>query len=165
MSFNTPEPNYHQQAAGGEESQPLLQEDSKPEVDSQLVPSLDPVEEIRRSPTPPRGVSILFLDPEANHSRSDFPFNVDQPSAIERRLDALTSSMSSKTRKHLADVGRGCLMVIATPFLIVALALYTTGTILEGIAMVLKGVSAVGTNFIVRRRGSQSPSVIPSEWA
>ncbi|KAF5313878.1 hypothetical protein D9619_013028 [Psilocybe cf. subviscida] len=161
MSSNTLEVNYAQL---GQETRPLLEAESKPEVDTQLVPGVEPVQEGHRSPTPPRGVSILFLDPEANHSHSEFPFNIGQFSAIERRLDTLTSSMSSKTRKHLGDVGRGCVMVIATPFLIVALALYTVGTILEGIAMVMKGASAVGGSFIVRRRGSQSPSVIPSEW-
>lgn len=161
MSYNTQQANYDQLVEGAEEAQPLLQEESKPEVDTQLVPS---VQETRRSPTSPRGISVLFLDPGANHSHSEFPLIVGQPSAIQRRLDAMTSSMSDKTRKHLRDVGHGCWMVIATPFLIVALALYTVGTILEGIAMVMKGASAVGGKFVVRRHGTQSPSVIPSEW-
>ncbi|KDR71811.1 hypothetical protein GALMADRAFT_253562 [Galerina marginata CBS 339.88] len=54
------------------------------------------------------------------------------------------------------DMTRGFLMLVTTPIALVGMVLYSTGMIIEGIALMMKGVGSLSARTLMRRR-SPSP--------
>jgi hypothetical protein len=66
------------------------------------------------------------------------------------RAEAFASG-NAKDRKHiLADVGKGVLILLATPFALVGAVLFAAGTIVYGAGMFVKGVGSLLTGGMFR---------------
>ncbi len=74
------------------------------------------------------------------------------PARMRRRIDNFFEEIPAEQRTILGDIGRGCVMVLTTPIAFAGVALYACGVVIEGIALVLKGVGSFGGTFLIRRR-------------
>lgn len=71
--------------------------------------------------------------------------NPDPPqSNLERTQNIASDASSVKSDNPAKQIGRGLLMIVVTPIAIAGMGLYAAGTIVEGSAMVLKGMGSVG---------------------
>ncbi|KJA15463.1 hypothetical protein HYPSUDRAFT_48395 [Hypholoma sublateritium FD-334 SS-4] len=70
---------------------------------------------------------------------------VDIPrTEVTRPFDEQSTASSEGRQNPLIQVGRGVLMILATPLAIAGMGVYAAGMMLEGGAMILKGVGSVG---------------------
>lgn len=135
-----------------EETQPLLQPtdaDSKPESINAPV-DLGPA---------PYGLGPIQLTPDDASERL--------PTRSRWSINNLLEEIPVEHRTILSDVGRGCVMVLTTPIAFAGVALYACGVVIEGIALVLKGVGSYGGMFLIRRRRAApaSPTRAAQSWA
>ncbi|KJA15462.1 hypothetical protein HYPSUDRAFT_220025 [Hypholoma sublateritium FD-334 SS-4] len=133
-----------------DETQPFLQPtsaDSKPE--SIIAP-------VDLGPTP-YGLGPIQLTPDDGERA---------PIRSRWSINNLLEEIPAEHRTILSDVGRGCVMVLTTPIAFAGVALYACGVVIEGIALVLKGVGSYGGMFLIRRRRAApaSPRAAQS-WA
>jgi len=131
------------------ETQPFLQHagaDSKPESINAPV-DLGPT---------PRGLGPIQLAPDDASEHL--------PTRSRWSINNLLEEIPAEHRTILSEVGRGCVMVITTPIAFAGVALYACGVIIEGIALVLKGIGSFGGMFLIRRRRAApaSPRVAQS---
>lgn len=88
------------------------------------------------------------------------------PTRLRRRIDNFFEEIPVEQRTILGDIGRGCVMVLTTPIAFAGVALYACGVVIEGIALVLKGVGSFGGSFLIRRRRAAPASPRAAEsWA
>ncbi|KAF8910611.1 hypothetical protein CPB84DRAFT_1635768, partial [Gymnopilus junonius] len=57
-----------------------------------------------------------------------------------QNADNFMNASPEERDNALKDIGKGLLMIIATPFVLAGLGLYAAGTIVGGVASVLKGI-------------------------
>lgn len=70
---------------------------------------------------------------------------VDRPSTeVTRPFDEQSTASSEGRQNPLIQVGRGVLLILATPLAMAGMGVYAAGMMLEGGAMILKGVGSVG---------------------
>ncbi|KAF5312129.1 hypothetical protein D9619_003814 [Psilocybe cf. subviscida] len=157
------------------EEEPLL-EASKAKAASVTSHHSLPATPIGIDPVPaPPGTAPIQLPPDVDLS-ADYPFNnqpittsstLSEPNPLAaangeaRGWTAGSMSMSTDTKSVLRYIGRGCLIILVAPIACTGMALYATGAILEGVAMVMKGVGAVGGNLMLPKRadGQKSPVI------
>ena len=74
-------------------------------------------------------------------SRAEF----DIPNiGVTHPFDEQSTASSEERNNPFVQVGRGFLLILATPLAIAGMGIYAGGMILEGGAMILKGVGSVG---------------------
>lgn len=111
------------------------QQDGPPSYQSPNSPMVTQTEWPGFFGPPPRG---KLRKPQ---SRSE----LDIPSAEATRPFDEQSTASSEGRQNpLIQVGRGVLLILATPLAMAGMGVYAAGMMLEGGAMILKGVGSVG---------------------
>jgi len=142
------------------EAQPLIQNDAnapddKQEVDNQIGFTTAPDSPFR---------APLAEDAFANTEGS---IRLESPEDLQVRqswtrpkLPGYFRDIRPENRGILDDMGRGLMIIATTPIAFVGMTLYTCGMMIEGIALMLKGVGSLGGRVLMRRRrsvGAQSP--------
>ncbi|PPQ91820.1 hypothetical protein CVT25_000269 [Psilocybe cyanescens] len=160
------------------ETQPLIQraansEDIKQESDTQ--PAL--------TTTPPSPQTSLGLLPSHPPRSGEGPIRLapDEDQATQSRTGfhlwpttgrftlpdrfRITREMRPEDRGILDDMRRGTMIIVTTPIAFTGMALYSCGMIIEGVALLLKGVGSLGGRVLMRRRqrsqATQSQSADP----
>ncbi|KAF9476294.1 hypothetical protein BDN70DRAFT_183431 [Pholiota conissans] len=133
--------------SAAEEQQPLLEQHE-----------IDDKHELDNSPVdlgmPPRGLGPIQLGPDDVEAGT-----VGPPARRFWKVRNVLEHIPEKHRSVLRDMGKGCLYIIMAPIGLVAVTLYACGLIIEGIALLLKGVGSLGGSFLMRRNErSQSPT-------
>ncbi|KAF8178069.1 hypothetical protein BJ912DRAFT_1146414 [Pholiota molesta] len=132
-------------------SQPLLQ---RSDADNKQEPDNAPVD---LGPAP-RGLGPIQLAPDIDEA-------TDTSSARQPwRCNHLLEEIPAEHRSVLRDLGKGCLYIITTPIAFAAVGLYACGKIIEGVALILKGVGSFGVSFLMDRRNRAPQSPTPEAW-
>ncbi|KAF8970973.1 hypothetical protein BDZ97DRAFT_1789528 [Flammula alnicola] len=133
------------------ETQPLLAHDA---AEDKREPDNAPLD---LAPAP-RGLSPIQLAPDDGSIADTTP-----PARRNWRMPDLFGAIREENRSVLDDIVRGFFILLTTPIAFAGMGLYACGMIIEGIAMIMKGVGSFGGKLLMRRRrGSQSPR--PEAW-
>jgi len=73
------------------------------------------------------------------------------------RMPDLLEGGMEENRNTLPEIAQGFLIVITAPLALGGMGLYVCGLVIEGIAMVLKGIGLVVARLLMRRRRRSEP--------
>ena len=96
--------------------------------------------------------SPIRLAPDVDNTKGTTSAN-----SYSWRMPDLLEGGREESRSILRDIGRGFLIMFTAPLAFGGMGLYVCGLIVEGIAMVLKGIGLLGAKLLMRRhRGRAS---------
>jgi hypothetical protein len=90
--------------------------------------------------------SPIRLAPDVDHTD-----DTTSPNSHSWRMPDLLEVGREENRSTLRDIGRGFLIMFTAPFAFAGMGLYVCGMVIEGIAMVLKGIGLLGARLLMRR--------------
>ncbi|KIM37443.1 hypothetical protein M413DRAFT_448497 [Hebeloma cylindrosporum] len=119
-----------------------LRADDKVEPDTGATTETQP-------PIPPaiNPESPIRLAPADNHPEGTTSSNPQH----SWRIPDLLEAGREEERSILRDIGRGFLLMFMAPLALAGMGLYVCGLVIEGIAMVLKGIGLLGAKLLMRR--------------
>jgi hypothetical protein len=116
---------------------------------------VEPDTPIETQPVPPAisHGSPIRLAPNVDHTEG-----TTSPSSHSWRVPDFLEGGREENRSILRDIGRGFLIMFTAPLAFAGMGLYVCGLVIEGIAMVLKGIGLLGAKLLMRRhRRSRAP--------
>ncbi len=112
-------------------------QDGPPSYQSPIPQIISQAEWMRFSDPPPT--------PRGKLRKPQSRAEIDIPGAgVTRPFDEQSTASSEERNNPFVQVGRGFLLILATPLAIAGMGIYAGGMILEGGAMILKDVGSVG---------------------
>ena len=94
----------------------------------------------------------IRLAPDVDHAE-----DTTSPDLNSWRVPDFLEGGREENRNIFRDIGRGVLIVFTAPLAFAGMGLYISGLVIEGIAMVLKGVGLLGAKLLVRRHRQRAP--------
>jgi len=147
-------------ARSAEEQQPLIDHgantsDDKQEPDTQPnVPTTPNPTVSRAVPAPVEDYTLV----EEGNIRLGSP----EPQPRTHRFWAF-ENVRPENRDILEDFTRGLLILVTTPIAFAGMGIYACGLIIEGVALMMKGVGSLGGRVFVGRRRSTQQTADP-QW-
>jgi len=148
ISFREPEEQWREST----ETQRLI--DHEPlRADDKVEP--DTSTETQPMPPVTSHGSPIRLAPDVDHTEGT------TPDSHSWRVPDFLEGEREENRSIFRDIGRGFLIMFTAPLAFAGMGLYVCGLVIEGIAMVLKGIGLLGAKLLMRR--NRAPYSEPHE--